>query len=245
MDTPCRYRSVACLPRSSPARDRRESGQSHSKLLAHWVHRTLPAHHRDAGQQRGGRGRRQGRQAHDADPPRVGRQAPRLHARHLAPPGRARRRGVRPRCQRRHATRARLRVRPVYARAPPRRTGGRAPLHARAAGVRGVQRGRPHHALRGSGAARRPVAGSGLGLLVLRVRAQRRHALLRGPPHGPPRLIVRRDEEGRRGIDSGADEYEISMNTHEDEKLYKRNVMIRLNIVFDNKFNINYKIVID
>jgi hypothetical protein len=35
------------------------------------------------------------------------------------------------------------------------------------------------------------------------------------------------------------------MNTHEDEKLYKRNVMIRLNIVFDNKFNINYKIVID
>jgi hypothetical protein len=87
MDTPCRYRSVACLPRSSPARDRRESGQSHSKLLAHWVHRTLPAHHRDAGQQRGGRGRRQGRQARDADPPHVGRQAPRLRARHLAPPG--------------------------------------------------------------------------------------------------------------------------------------------------------------
>jgi hypothetical protein len=75
MDTPCQwYRSVPRLPDPPPTRHRR--GQSHSKLLVHSLHRTLPAHHRDAGQQSSGR--RQGRQARSADPSRVGRQAPRL-----------------------------------------------------------------------------------------------------------------------------------------------------------------------
>jgi hypothetical protein len=177
MGTPCRwYRSVPRLPDPPPTRHRR--GQSHSKLLVHSLHRTLPAHHRDAGQQSSGR--RQGRQARSADPSRVGRQAPRLRVVAPAVLRHRNRRALRralpplllaPACPPQPAgfvgapcsltLRARgddvlgldnfnayydpalkrvhqrlLAARGVYARAPPRRAGGRASRNARVAGVR-------------------------------------------------------------------------------------------------------------
>nr|CAD1839097.1 unnamed protein product [Ananas comosus var. bracteatus] len=49
-------------------------------------------------------------------------------------------------------------------------------------------------------APRRPAAGRGLGVVLLRLRPQHRRALLRVAPHRPPRLALRRHQEGREEI---------------------------------------------
>uniref|UniRef100_A0A804NP20 Uncharacterized protein n=1 Tax=Zea mays TaxID=4577 RepID=A0A804NP20_MAIZE len=120
-------------------------------------------------------------------------------ARAAAAAGVPRRGGGGRRRQRRGAAGAAARVGALHARAAPGRAGRRAARDAGAAGVRGLQRGRPRRPLRGRGKARRPAAGGRVGVVVVGVRAQHPGALLRGAPHGPPRVAVRGHQEGRRG----------------------------------------------
>ncbi|CAL9772468.1 unnamed protein product, partial [Musa acuminata subsp. burmannicoides] len=109
----------------------------------------------------------------------------------------------RPRGGRRHQRHAIAhqapRRRPLLPRPPPRRPGRRPLRHAQSPVLRHLQRRRPRRTTRGGCQARRPPARHRLGFLLLCLRPQHRHPLLRAPPHRPARLAVRRDQESRRG----------------------------------------------
>ncbi|GJN29438.1 hypothetical protein PR202_gb17664 [Eleusine coracana subsp. coracana] len=100
--------------------------------------------------------------------------------------------------QRRPPPREALRRGPVHARAPPGRAGGRALRHGEPGVVRALQRRGARLAPRGV-QGRRPATGHRVGVLVVRVRAQRPRAILGGAPHRPAGVALRGDEEGRGG----------------------------------------------